>query len=652
MKRFLWAIFILTLLGIVGYVIYLKWFKTIEHLEAWSAVPKESLFVIESDEPIRNWNEWSSAEPWQLLKTHPFFAEMGKQATYLDSLLAAQKTLIEQIGEHPLLISGIPISNRDFDFLYIVDLGNAAKLDFLDQSLGLLFKAAKQQVTTSDFGGQTISHAQDPETKDILHVTILANQLICSYTQSLVEKAITQSKTPYYAASNTTFTTIHNRVSGSGTFRCYFPGPQLPVYMGLYGIKTPELDALGNMITFGGFSLITNPSRLTFDGALGVNDSNGAWLSALLKQGNGISQLAGIMPQRTGFFFSIHFTDFKQFFSDFQQFMQERDSAGLAQFKKTKAGVEKWLGVTLESHFISWIGDEILYGNWQPVDSLPADYLMLIHPNNLEEAKKQLADLEKRIKRRTPLKVSTEEYKGHEIKYLNVKGLFNVLLGKLFKKVERPYYAVVDGQLVFAGTELGLQQFIDAQEGKLTLGESDTYTTLMDAFNDRGSLFVYLNTPRFLPFSAKYVGGLNQKKMLKQQSWYNAFAPVGLQLTAYDTWFGTTLSASFVKPDQKPVAVTQDSSLFDTTTTDFYDSLSDTEKEIIDNIADEQDVGEYPSGKTQWRVKLKDGKRQGKYLEYWENGHVRVKGQYEEGEKTGVWKYYNEDGTFKEKQTF
>jgi antitoxin component YwqK of YwqJK toxin-antitoxin module len=53
------------------------------------------------------------------------------------------------------------------------------------------------------------------------------------------------------------------------------------------------------------------------------------------------------------------------------------------------------------------------------------------------------------------------------------------------------------------------------------------------------------------------------------------------------------------------------------------------------------------TGKTtgEWQGKLKDGKRVGLWVLYWENGQLHYKVFYKNGKKDGPFKNFNQDGT-------
>ena len=45
------------------------------------------------------------------------------------------------------------------------------------------------------------------------------------------------------------------------------------------------------------------------------------------------------------------------------------------------------------------------------------------------------------------------------------------------------------------------------------------------------------------------------------------------------------------------------------------------------------------------QVRFKDGRKEGAYIAYHENGQLRGKGNYKDDEQEGEWVYYKKDGT-------
>jgi antitoxin component YwqK of YwqJK toxin-antitoxin module len=62
--------------------------------------------------------------------------------------------------------------------------------------------------------------------------------------------------------------------------------------------------------------------------------------------------------------------------------------------------------------------------------------------------------------------------------------------------------------------------------------------------------------------------------------------------------------------------------------------------------------GQYTAADEHGRIVLEitydHGVVHGPYRDFWTNGKVASEGQFQEGQKEGIWHYYNPDGTFRE----
>jgi antitoxin component YwqK of YwqJK toxin-antitoxin module len=51
-------------------------------------------------------------------------------------------------------------------------------------------------------------------------------------------------------------------------------------------------------------------------------------------------------------------------------------------------------------------------------------------------------------------------------------------------------------------------------------------------------------------------------------------------------------------------------------------------------------------------AEVKEGKRHGRYRQYYEDGTLKLRGKYANNKPKGTWKYYTEDGKFERKEKF
>jgi hypothetical protein len=94
-----------------------------------------------------------------------------------------------------------------------------------------------------------------------------------------------------------------------------------------------------------------------------------------------------------------------------------------------------------------------------------------MHAPDIEKAKEGLGFIHRQIKRRTPAKFKSMEFRNHEINYLEIKGFFRLMFGKLFSKLQKPYYTTLGDYVVFSNSPKTLVGMIMDYEDGLTLQE-------------------------------------------------------------------------------------------------------------------------------------------------------------------------------------
>jgi len=59
----------------------------------------------------------------------------------------------------------------------------------------------------------------------------------------------------------------------------------------------------------------------------------------------------------------------------------------------------------------------------------------------------------------------------------------------------------------------------------------------------------------------------------------------------------------------------------------------------------------WDNGQLNYKGDFKNGNLDGSYISYWDNGQLLTKGNWKNGKEEGYWVYYNKDGTINIKKT-
>ena len=83
---------------------------------------------------------------------------------------------------------------------------------------------------------------------------------------------------------------------------------------------------------------------------------------------------------------------------------------------------------------------------------------------------------------------------------------------------------------------------------------------------------------------------------------------------------------------------------------DNFDKLVEVDGILYKKFSDIPFTGNVIDGEQQGFVK--EGKKDGSWVEYYENGKLSAKGNYKDGKENGFWELFNEDGSLKKTETW
>jgi hypothetical protein len=269
---------------------------------------------------------------------------------------------------------------------------------------------------------------------------------------------------------------------------------------------------------------------------------------------------------------------------------------------------------------------------------------MAIKATDINAAKENLGIIEAQIRKRTPIRFTNVTYNGYEVKYIEVKGLFKAFLGKLFSKIEKPYYTILGDYVVMSDDPKTLLLTIDDYVAQKTLANKEEYRNFRSKFAGQTSVMAYMS-PNY--HFANFKGLLNPESWessKKNQEYIRCFNHVGLSLSGDGDRMRTVLGTQY-QPWTAPVAVVD-------TTDNETDTLTAMDLFLIKNFQDNMNTTYYENGNPRVSMEM-DGKiMDGAYIEYYENAIISVKGRYKNGIKQGTWKYYKPNGEFDYKEKY
>lgn len=626
--KFVKWILVIALVGGAGWIGWKFYSSRGLEGDALSLIPDDAVYAIITDDPLGAWNKISGTNAWSYLKGNEYFASLTASANSVDSLIKDNRMLFDLIGSRSLIVSAHMIGTKDYDHLFLVDLQGASGIKFLNEYI-TAFKVKKEKYFDNDI---LIIHNPDDNTN--LYVSMPGTFLIMSYTKKVLTNAL-DAQLGGATLSKDRLIPADDRLNSFG--KLYFNYDKLPDFLRAFtNGENESAYKLSESLISTNLDLAIDEDLLTAKGYTYVNDSVDSYVKTLVSSGKGPTEFFEIAPQRTAFSFALGFESFATFFGKFQENIK-KDIKEYQEYQDNMKTVENYLKIDIQKQLIDWIGEEValleLQSSGQGTDT---EIAVILKANNIGKAKKDLNDIERQVRRRTPVKFKSIDHRGFEINYLGMKGMFKILLGKFFARYDKPYYTIINNFVVFSNHPQTLESMIDDYLDKKTLDRSDEFRTFRRRFDDNSSVFIYVNSPVMFNNARRTVDAETRTSMDKNKDYIVCFRHIGFQLVPNGNRFTTLMAEQFQIPDIEQKNV------------DVADSASDPMKLpyiYVKDINAKSYTEYYPDSVTvHFEVDLKNGFKDGSFTEYFENGKEKMTGKFRRDKRDGNWKLYNEDG--------
>lgn len=621
-------------------------------------VPEDAAFIIQSSAPIDDWAKFSGSATWQCLKRAKAFEDVTRNVETLDTVVRSNKMLLSLVGKRDMLISIHKVRARDWDFLIVLDMQKASKMDLLKDQLETVLTMAGSSVTNRIHNGINILEMRDPDTRDIFYCAFVDNHFVGSYTSKLVESAIDSRNKPKIGLDHS-FIEAEKLVSGKGLVRVFINYARLPQFLNIYlGTGNEYIDMFSNSMDFAGLYFNTDHKRMGVKGYTLRKDTADPYIMALLNSGKHRMKAHEILSGRTALYTNIGFSNPVTFVKELENALAIHDPQWCESYRSSRKKIESLFDISLEENFLSWMSGEFAITQSEPgLLGHDPELILAIGAKSIKDARKNMEFIEKKIRRRTPLRIKTVDYKGFEINYVEMKGFFRLFFGGLFDKFEKPYYTYVDDYVVFSNKASSLLSFVEDYDQKNLLKDNPGFKNAFSYLNSSSTVFLYTDVHKFYYQLKPMMNAVTWGEIQSDKDIVYSFPYWTMQIT------GDGQSASLqcvmdykpYQPEEAAVAVVVDDEADEVMNED-----AETEKEQMSELQRfyvEKFEGNvlrefYPEGALKSEAEVKEGKRHGRYREYYENGKLKLRGKYGNNIPKGTWKYYTEEGEFERKEKY
>lgn len=616
-------------------------------------VPEDAAFIIQSSAPVEDWEKFSGSETWQCLKKAKSFEEVAKSVETLDSVVKSNKVLLSLVGERDMLISLHKIRVRDWDFLIILDMQKASKMDLLKDQVETILVMTGFTVTNRMHNGINILEMRDSDSRDVFYTAFVDNHLVASYTSRLVESAIDSRSKPKIGLDES-FIETEKMVSGKGLVRLFVNYARLPQFMTIYlGAKNEYVDLFSNSMNFSGLYFNTDNDRMEVKGYTLRKDSADPYVAALLNSGKHKMKAHEILSGRTALYTNIGFDNPITFMKELENALSVHDKLLYDTYQSSKKKIEGLFGISLEENFLSWMAGEFAITQSEPgLLGHEPELILAVRAKSIKDARKNMELIEKKIKRRTPIKIKTVNYKDFEINYIEMKGFFRLFFGKLFDKFEKPYYTYVDDYVVFSNKAASLLSFVEDYEQKNLLKNNQGFKDAFSYLKSSSTVFLYTDVHKFYTQLRPMMNAATWNEIQSNKDVLYSFPYWTMQIVG-DKESASLQCVMDYSPyiPEKVVAIDEEDEEIEDAATE-KEQISELKRFYVEKFEGNVLREFYPEGALKSESEVKEGKRNGRYREYYENGNLKLRGKYANNKPKGTWKYYTEEGKFERKEKF
>jgi len=565
MKRVLkFFLFIILFVGILGggYYVYQNYIREVEQHDVFDLVPNDAIFVIETKNAPKAWDEFSQSDIWKHLSQNPNLAEIDTYMVYFEDILKmpAVNTLFHGgLENRKVLLSASMVGGKDYDFVYILDMKNAPNILTISKALSL----AGYNVKTRKFKGEKIIELHDTESTDVIYLSIYDNLLMMSYVGILVENALAHRLDDKWNKKSQ-FIKLANTVRNTKLANFYLNFKQIPNFAACFTDESTDyLKDFTNSLSFSALNLDLDNQHISFDGFTGT-DSVASYFSALAKVKPGRIRAYEILSNQTALYMSIGFENFNTFYN---QLVSQYNADSPEDFEDIQGNVsraEKLLKINVQEDIFNWIGQEIAFVKLKPnAETRMEDVVVAINANDIKLAQKGLEHV---IKQVPGIKFKAAEYKNFKIENLAMKGFFRLFLGKMFNKLEKPYITYIEDYVVMSNSLATLKKVIDDYSTGQTLAHNSKFMDFKENFSGKASASLFIQMPKLYNNLYQFSSAEDKKSIKENKDLILSFARIGLQLSSDDDMFRNQFIAEHdttVFTDEKLEAIerkTEDSS--------------------------------------------------------------------------------------------
>ena len=528
MKRPEW-LFVGALL-LVGIYFSYRYFSKSEKFNPLDLVPKSSVAVYETKDPLGIYSSLAGSKYWQDIKDIEALSKAGQVVAIIDSAVAEKRTLSKALQNNKTLISIHVTGNESAGLMFYLPtgVGSRALLEEILQN----YTATPSQYKTRIYDGFTIHELLSGGHR--LTFINHKNYLVVSTIGYLVEDVVRNLNNDFadnFLAANSKLLEVPKLNDDAGNM--YINGSQLSAYYNtLLPALSPQEGELAQTI-FMDLSLSKN--GLLMSGFLFENNPDD--FSAIFEnQEAGFPATLQLVPDNAALVMSINVSDVNSWHSKWMK----KFTLGFAEDGQSKAPIRD---------FVNNILGDITLITLNSNNENKKDKLLLLKLSDKEGMMNVLNKQAEDIVSQTQDTVYFEQFAGYKIGLIEQEEFVSSILGKPFGGFSSTYFMLYGDYLVLSTSSEQIKNWLTDIENDLVWGRSLKRRSFIDESLGETSFAIIFSNPWSWSLA---LDGFN----LKHQRWWQEneqpikqFGLASFQFTNLDNRFYTEVNIVY-QPQQ------------------------------------------------------------------------------------------------------
>lgn len=618
-------------------------------------VPADANYIIKVNNPAQALHQIRETNIWPYLTENKKIGSLNTQLLSIDSLLNKNRFLLNTLVSRTIILSNHPAGYGKTGFLLIADVntpGNAKNIVKLTKRLRVKGFTIRQRT----YKDTEIFELFDTKHSRFYYTSLVKNKLVVSLSHVLVEKVIDQQH-QLAIGKDLQFIEVSKYIENKGLFNLFIPAGNFTDELENVFTNNQLIRDISRQLHYFGLYLdVDKNNKVHVQASASVNDTINSLAMVLTQAGQGTSESIKVVPVQSAAFASVCFNNFSDLYDRLIATMPNNERI---QFEKELKKINNLLGIDIRKNLVDIMDNELAFLYTQPANyGQHNEMAVILKAKKANELQQNFNYINQQIYEYTPAKIKDITYHGYSIHYLSFSGIIKTLFSRSIKKMEKPYYTIIDKYVIFSNHPQTLKTIIDSYNAGTTLHSSPRFYNFNKNFGYKYNAFLYIHTPLLYNNLANILDTGAYATFQQNKAYFMCFPNIGISLrntsgvlqlsmvAGFNELVGNTNPTIYGRADQHNTLTVS------TNERTLADTISWENNIVITDLDAAKQSDYYDNGALKYQVELKNGLKHGSYKVYYANGMVKIKGRFKKGEMKGAWQYFNSNGELIKREDF